>query len=66
MGIMPSKMLLRYFQNIVIYKWVHLISSFEARVWNVIEPSISTVVIMVLEHIIKMWIGHMAENNDGI
>lgn len=60
---MPSKILLRYFKHIVIYKWVHLISSFEARVWNVIEPSISTMVITVLECIIKMWIGHMAEKH---
>lgn len=32
---------------------MHLISSFKARLWKVIEPLISTMDIMVLGHIIK-------------
>lgn len=41
-----------HFKRIVIYEWIYLISSSEARVWNVIEPSNSTVDIVVVEYII--------------
>lgn len=52
MGLMPLKMRLIQFKHTVIYKWIHLVRFFEDRVWNVIEPSISAMDIMVLEHII--------------